>query len=119
MIELNQYHASQYNEHYYIWFLQANSEFAAHDWIEVNLRSTTPNRQSIAYLLLYIGLIYVEKWSRWFFFLNDETYENNNTFFHIILEYDRPNFVPYPEACLARNSLSESTEIVKSFNDFN
>ena len=25
------------------------------------------------------------------FFLNDETYENNNTFFYIILEYDRPN----------------------------
>ena len=27
------------------------------------------------------------------FFLNDETYENkNNTFFYIILEYDRPNW---------------------------
>ena len=25
------------------------------------------------------------------FFLNDETYENDNTFFYIILEYDRPN----------------------------
>ena len=25
------------------------------------------------------------------FFLNDETYENNNTFFYIIPEYDRPN----------------------------
>ena len=25
------------------------------------------------------------------FFLNDETYENNNKFFNIILEYDRPN----------------------------
>ena len=25
------------------------------------------------------------------FFLNDEIYENDNTFFHIILEYDRPN----------------------------
>ena len=24
-------------------------------------------------------------------FLNDETYENNNTFFYIIPEYDRPN----------------------------
>ena len=64
------------------------------------------------------------------FFLNDETYENdndNNTFFYIILEYDmsqlrsfltqRPKYL----ACLARNSLSESIEIVKSskFNDFN
>ena len=28
------------------------------------------------------------------FFLNDETYENNNTFFYIILEYDRPNLDP-------------------------
>ena len=25
------------------------------------------------------------------FFLNDETYENNDLFFYIILEYDRPN----------------------------
>ena len=24
-------------------------------------------------------------------FSNDETYENNNIFFYIILEYDRPN----------------------------
>ena len=24
------------------------------------------------------------------FFLNDETYENNNIFFYMILEYDRP-----------------------------
>ena len=24
-------------------------------------------------------------------FLNDETYENNDTFFYTILEYDRPN----------------------------
>ena len=32
MIELNQYHASEYNQNYYIWFLQRNSEFAAHDW---------------------------------------------------------------------------------------
>ena len=24
-------------------------------------------------------------------FLNDETYENNDIFFYIILEYDRPN----------------------------
>ena len=31
------------------------------------------------------------------FFLNDETCENNNIFFYIILEYDHPNsdrFVP-------------------------
>ena len=51
-------------------------------------------------------------------FLNDETYENN-IFFYTILEYDR--FLPKYRACLARNSLSESTEIVKSsnFNDFN
>ena len=27
MIELNQYHASEYNQSYYIWFLQANSGF--------------------------------------------------------------------------------------------
>ena len=63
------------------------------------------------------------------FFLNDETYENNNTFFYIILEYDRPNldrFLPRgPNIWLVWQeivySLSESTEIVKSykFNDFN
>ena len=33
------------------------------------------------------------------FCLNDETYENNNTFFYITLEYDRPNLDRfYPEA---------------------
>ena len=26
------------------------------------------------------------------FFLNEKTYENNNKFFYIILEYDRPIF---------------------------
>ena len=33
-------------------------------------------------------------------FLNDETYENNDIFFHTILEYDRPNLeiASYPEA---------------------
>ena len=25
------------------------------------------------------------------FFLNDETYENNDIYFYLILEYDRPN----------------------------
>ena len=55
------------------------------------------------------------------FFLNDETYENNDTFLYIILEYDRPNFDRFLHRagylnCLARNSLSESTEIVKSSN---
>ena len=63
------------------------------------------------------------------FFLNDETYENNNTFFYIenYLENYRPNldrfFTQRPKylACLSRSSLSESTEIVKpsKFNDFN
>ena len=33
------------------------------------------------------------------FILNDDTYENNNnTFFYIILEYDRPNLDRFPEA---------------------
>ena len=58
------------------------------------------------------------------FFWNDETYENN-IFFYIILEYDRLNVSfltqrPKYLACLASNSLWESTEIVKSskFKDF-
>ena len=33
------------------------------------------------------------------FFLNDRTYENNDTFFYIIPEYDRPNIDRFlPEA---------------------
>ena len=32
MIELNQYHASEYDQTYYISFLQATSECDAHDW---------------------------------------------------------------------------------------
>ena len=53
------------------------------------------------------------------FFLNDETYENNDTFLYIILEYDRPNFDRFLHRagylnCLARKSLSESTDIWKN-----
>ena len=90
MIQLNQYHASEYNQSYYIWFLQANSGFVVHDW---------------GWLLLYnpkwtvhsLSLIVHRSYKCWEvkqmeeFFLNDETYENDNTFFYIILEYDRPN----------------------------
>ena len=61
MIELNQYHASEYNQNHYTWFLQANQILNSLHTIEVNLRSTTLNRQSIVYLWLYIGLIYVDK----------------------------------------------------------
>ena len=32
MIELNHYHASEYKQSYYIWFLQANSAVAVHDF---------------------------------------------------------------------------------------
>ena len=57
--------------------------------IEVNLRSTTPNRQSI--VIVHRPYICWEVRQMGEFFLNDETYENNNRFLHIILEYDRPN----------------------------
>ena len=32
MAELTQYNTSEYDQSYYIWFLQANSEFAERDW---------------------------------------------------------------------------------------
>ena len=60
--------------------------------IEVNLCSTTPNRQSVSLSLIVHGpYIFWEVKQMGAFFLNDETYENNYTFFYIILEYDRPN----------------------------
>ena len=31
MIEQDQYHASEYDQSYYIWFLQAKSELVVHD----------------------------------------------------------------------------------------
>ena len=61
VIELNQYYASEYNQNHYTWFSKANQILNSLHTIEVNLRSTIPNRQSKVYLWLYIGLIYVEK----------------------------------------------------------
>ena len=75
--------------------------------IEVNLRSTTPNRRDRQ----IDGRI----------FLNYETYENDDIFFYIILEYDRPNL----DRSLPRDPnvllVWQDIEIVKSskFNDFN
>ena len=60
------------------------------------------------------------------FFLNDETYENNDTFLYMILEYDRPNFDRFltrgPIIWLVwQDIVYRNLEIVKSskFNDFN
>ena len=59
MVELNQYHASEYIK--IITYDSYKQILNSLQTIEVNLRSTTPNRQSVVYLWLYICLIYGEK----------------------------------------------------------
>ena len=129
MIELNQYHSSEYNQNYYICFLQANSEIAAHDWVK--LPQYNP-KYTVRSLSLIVHRPYI-CWDTWEvkqmgeFFLNDETYKNNHTFFlhnSRIWSSKLGSFLPQRAnylAFLARNSLSESTDIVKSsrFNYFN
>ena len=70
MIELNQYHASEYIK--IIAYDSCKQILNSLQTIEVNLRSTAPNRQSIVYLWLYIGWE-VKQMAE--FFLNEETCE--------------------------------------------
>ena len=59
MIELNQYHASEYM--YKLLHDSCKQILDSLYTIEVDFCCTTPNKQSIVYLWLYIGLINVEK----------------------------------------------------------